>query len=834
MTAICIGGPFTALVQGQWIESQLLIPSDVIIYDIDFESETRGWAVGTDGHILFFDGNSWDVDTVIAGYHFSKVVFPKENEGWATTISGRIFKHDGDQWNLEFTATGAKGLYTLYFTNPDEGFVSGADGYLAYYNGTEWIEGNIGSDAWTHTSYFSDNKNGWLSSGAEELYQFQDSVWSFVALPGAGSFNAMAFTAPDNGYGTGFSKDIWHYNGSEWVVDYTTGNDQFTSLFFLDDERGWAGGRGYIATYQNGSWTEEAVGSGWIFDIYFTDPNHGWALGEDGVLLTYTNPYASLIWRPLDFFTPELSIADFSTNPSGVIYAAGYYPGLADQGSGLFKSTDGAGWTKINSDFNDFLIVYSIHAFDNNTLLASVIDSDGSLLMLKSIDEGITWNPSQNGIETNAIVQYMTSDNNGAIYAAANRNEGNTYTPQLYKSTDMGETWELINANGFPASGNAAFLNVNHTGSEFLISYQNIETSENDIYISADGTAWSKLNNVPSGFYAIDIAIGNNDTWFASGVDMVSSVGRLYSSTNKGATWEPVGTTGIEEDSRFLGAIHSVDGQLLLSASRKEVSDIFTVFTTIAKQEQTITFNPLAPVSYGQADFALTASASSDLPLSYSSSNTSIASVVDDVVMIVGAGTTTITGSQGGNDSFFAAENTQQTLTVQKALLEVSVQNAEREVGEPNPTFVLAYEGFVNGETIEVIDVLPETSSMANATSEPGRYEIAISGGSDNNYAFSYQFGTLTVVASSVTGLENPAKDRVKVYPNPTMGTINIKATQWPGKGVVEVFNANGTKIMTGTLYKSVTLNIESYPSGIYQVRVLRDDEIYVFSVLKK
>lgn len=834
MTAICIGGPFTVFGQGQWIESQLPIPSDVIIYDIDFESENRGWAVGTDGHILFFDGNYWDVDTVIAGYDFSKVVFPKENEGWATTISGRIFKHDGDQWNLEFTATGAKGLYTLYFINPDEGFVSGADGYLAYYNGTEWIEGNIGSDAWTLTSYFSDNKNGWLSSGAEELYQFQDSVWSFVALPGAGAFNAMAFTAPDNGYGTGFSKDIWHYNGSEWTVDYTGENDQFTSLFFLDDQRGWAGGMGYIASYQNGSWTEEVVNSSWIFDIYFTDPNHGWALGEDAVLLTYTNPYASLNWRSLDFFTPELSIADFSTNPSGVIYAAGYYAGIADQGSGLFKSADGASWTKINSEFNDFLIVYSIHALDNNTLLASVIDSDGSLLMLRSMDEGITWSPAQNGIETNAIVQYMTSDNNGDIYAAANRSDGNTYTPQLYKSTDMGETWGLVNINGFPVSGNAAFLNVNHTGSEFLISYQNIETSENDIYISADGMAWSKLDNVPSGFYAIDIVISNNDTWFVSGVDIASSIGRLYSSTNKGATWEPMGTMGIEDDSQFLGAIHSVDGQLLLSASRKEVTDIFSVYTTIAKQEQTITFNPLAPASYGQANFSLTASASSGLPLTYSSSNTSVASVADDVVMIAGAGTTTITGSQEGNDSFFAAENTQQTLTVEKALLEVSVQNTEREVGEPNPTFVLAYEGFVNGETIEVIDVLPETSTMANAGSEPGQYEIAISGGSDNNYAFSYQFGTLTVVTSSVTGLDHPAESGIKIYPNPTVGIINVEVTQWPQKGIVEVFNAAGTKIMTDTLHQNITFNLESYPSGMYLVRVWWNEEIYVFNVLKK
>ena len=134
----------------------------------------------------------------------------------------------------------------------------------------------------------------------------------------------MTFTAPDNGYGTGSSKDIWRYDGNTWMVDYTTENDQFTSLFFLDENQGWAGGKGYIATYNNGFWTEEVVNTDWIHAIHFTDPNHGWAIGQDGSLLTYTSPYASLNWRPLDYFQPELSIVDFSSNSSGEIYAAGH------------------------------------------------------------------------------------------------------------------------------------------------------------------------------------------------------------------------------------------------------------------------------------------------------------------------------------------------------------------------------------------------------------------------------------------------------------------------------------------------------------------------------
>jgi photosystem II stability/assembly factor-like uncharacterized protein len=92
-------------------------------------------------------------------------------------------------------------------------------------------------------------------------------------------------------------------------------------------------------------------------------------------------------------------------------------------------------------------------------------------------------------------------------------------------------------------------------------------------------------------------------------------------------------------------------------------------FTTaaVAPQNQTITFNALAAKTFGDAAFALTATASSGLPVSYASSNTAVATVSGGVVSIVGVGSTTITASQAGNGSFNPAPSVQQTLTVNKA-----------------------------------------------------------------------------------------------------------------------------------------------------------------------
>jgi autotransporter-associated beta strand protein len=87
----------------------------------------------------------------------------------------------------------------------------------------------------------------------------------------------------------------------------------------------------------------------------------------------------------------------------------------------------------------------------------------------------------------------------------------------------------------------------------------------------------------------------------------------------------------------------------------------------IAKASQTITFDALASVNDEAASFALGATASSGLTVSYASSNTSVATVSGNMVALVGAGNTTITASQAGGTNYNAATDVPQTLTVTRA-----------------------------------------------------------------------------------------------------------------------------------------------------------------------
>src|SRR5207237_6384139 len=85
----------------------------------------------------------------------------------------------------------------------------------------------------------------------------------------------------------------------------------------------------------------------------------------------------------------------------------------------------------------------------------------------------------------------------------------------------------------------------------------------------------------------------------------------------------------------------------------------------VAKANQTITFNALANKTFGDADFNVSATASSGLSVSFTA--TGNCTIAGNTVHLTGAGSCTITASQGGNANFNAATDVPQTFNIAKA-----------------------------------------------------------------------------------------------------------------------------------------------------------------------
>ena len=85
---------------------------------------------------------------------------------------------------------------------------------------------------------------------------------------------------------------------------------------------------------------------------------------------------------------------------------------------------------------------------------------------------------------------------------------------------------------------------------------------------------------------------------------------------------------------------------------------------TVAMGDHTITFNAITSRTIGDVDFSPGAIASSGLPVSYASSNTAVATIISNMIHIVGAGMSQITASQAGNTYFNSAAPVIRTLAV--------------------------------------------------------------------------------------------------------------------------------------------------------------------------
>ncbi|WP_263373831.1 beta strand repeat-containing protein [Granulicella aggregans] len=233
---------------------------------------------------------------------------------------------------------------------------------------------------------------------------------------------------------------------------------------------------------------------------------------------------------------------------------------------------------------------------------------------------------------------------------------------------------------------------------------------------------------------------------------------------------------------------------------------------TIAKSAQTITFGTLGNQTYGAAPFALTATASSGLAVTYSL--TGPATVTGSTVTITGVGQVVVTAAQLGNATYAAATSVSQSFTVAKAVLTATASNVSRTFGVANPALTYTTAGFVNGDTSAVIGGTATLATTATTTSPVGTYPItfATQALTATNYSFTYLPGTLTVQGGAAQTITFPA------IPNHTVGDAPFTLTATASSGLaVSYAVTSGPATVAGslvTLTGAGTVTIQATQAG--------------------
>jgi hypothetical protein len=192
-------------------------------------------------------------------------------------------------------------------------------------------------------------------------------------------------------------------------------------------------------------------------------------------------------------------------------------------------------------------------------------------------------------------------------------------------------------------------------------SYNPAPTVEKTITVNkvAQSITFNSLSNasLQAGTYQLNATASSN-----LGVSFVS---------NDISVAEVTGTTLVLKKGGSIVITASQGGNGTFSAAPNLTQSLTVIDDT--QQAQTITWSQaLGSRAFGVADLNLTASASSNLPVTYLSSDSSIASIINNTYLrVVGAGSATITATQAGNGQYQAATSVAKPVTVTKANQEI-------------------------------------------------------------------------------------------------------------------------------------------------------------------
>ena len=278
-----------------------------------------------------------------------------------------------------------------------------------------------------------------------------------------------------------------------------------------------------------------------------------------------------------------------------------------------------------------------------------------------------------------------------------------------FETDDFGEVWsnyfgDLVSVvSGDQYSGTKACKLITDAG-QITEVYQTLEITAGKAYtlsvynklLTNGGNATAML-----GYSFLD-ASGANMTEFVS-VPLTSTQGAWV----KGSLSTVVAPAGAV----YMWFIIQSNG----GAGTSILFDDASVTEAGAKQSQTITGLSDLSKTTSDADFSLTATASSNLAVSYTSSNTAVATISGSTVHIVGAGTSTITALQAGNDTYAAAQDVTATLTVNTGTVQ-----AQNLLSNPGIELGLDGEGKIKDWLINTDDVTKATFTVETTDKHSG------------------------------------------------------------------------------------------------------------------
>jgi photosystem II stability/assembly factor-like uncharacterized protein len=252
-----------------------------------------GWTAQTSGTVQ----NLWGVD------------FVDSVHGWAvgdtsvilTTING------GATWSPQTWPGLATSFYAVDFVDTQHGWAVGSGGVIAATanGGATWSSQPSGTVMDLAGVNFVDAQHGWVTGDAGLILATSDggATWTLqsAAGPPPGSLIDLDFVDLQHGWIAGMNGAILATanGGATWTPQTSGTANGLYAIDFIDQQHGWATGDGIILATTNGgaSWVKQSGGGVWQYltflDVAATSPQTAWLAGQWALIGSTVNAGAT-------------------------------------------------------------------------------------------------------------------------------------------------------------------------------------------------------------------------------------------------------------------------------------------------------------------------------------------------------------------------------------------------------------------------------------------------------------------------------------------------------------------------------------------------------------
>ena len=435
------------------------------------------------------------------------------------------------------------------------------------------------------------------------------------------------------------------------------------------------------------------------------------------------------------------------------------------------------------------------------------------------------------GLTTTATVTYTSNTNAGtatanATYAQSTNHLASTATQVTFTIAKAASTTVITCSNQTYTGSALTPCTAAVTGAGGLSTTTTVTYASNTNAgtATANATYAESTNHLASTATQVTFTIGK-----ASTTTVITCSNQTYTgSALTPCTAAVTGAGGLSTSTTVIYASNTNAGTATANATYTEstnhLGSTATQATfTIAKAAQTITFGSLNNKTLGSGTYAISASASSTLTVTFTSVTTPVCTISSSTITLVSAGTCTINANQIGNTNYLAATQVQQSFTVATTLLIVTPGGSSL-LGTYNTAFntlTISATGGAGSKTFTATGSLPAGVSLSSAgvisgtPTTAGDFSLTVTATDENGATATTNSFTISIAkAVSTISISIPTYTYTGLGQGPDSATKSGSSGAityvYAGRGSTTYASSNIKPISVGTYTVTVTVASDS------------------------